>query len=111
MIELIIKKFLDTHLDVPSFLERPKQTPNSFVLFEKIGSSKKNHLKAATVVFQSYALSMYAAARLNEKVKEVVENMIQIDEISKISLNSDYNFTDTETKEYRYQAVFHINYY
>ena len=29
----------------------------------------------------------------------------------KYNLNSDYNFTDTETKEYRYQAVFDINYY
>lgn len=54
---------------------------------------------------------MYEAAVLNEELKEVIESMIELDEISKIKLNSDYNFTDTTTKEYRYQAVFDINHY
>lgn len=54
---------------------------------------------------------MYDAAKLNEELKEVVENMIELDEISNVQLNSDYNFTDTTTKEYRYQAVFDINHY
>ncbi|KZK42749.1 Phage-associated protein [Lactococcus cremoris] len=54
---------------------------------------------------------MYEAAKLNEKLKEVVEQLIELNEISNVSLNSDYNFTDTETKEYRYQAVFDINHY
>lgn len=111
MIELIIKKYLDGHLSVPSFLERPETVPNSYVLFEKTGSSKSNYLPASTFAFQSYAPSMYEAAMLNEEVKEAVEGMIVLDEISKISLNSDYNYTDTTTKEYRYQAVFDINHY
>ncbi len=111
MIEIVIKEYLDGHLSVPSFLERPKKPPKSFVLFEKTSSSKSNYLLAATFAFQSYAPSMYEAAVLNEELKEVVESMIELDEISKIKLNSDYNFTDTETKEYRYQAVFDINHY
>lgn len=111
MIELIIKQYLDSHLDVPSFLERSSNMPAKFVLFEKTSSGKSNHLKSATFAFQSYAKSLYDAAMLNEKVKEVVEQMIELPEISGIELNSDYNFTDTKTKEYRYQAVFDINYY
>ncbi|OJG14846.1 hypothetical protein RU96_GL000600 [Enterococcus canintestini] len=102
---------MDGHLDVPSFLERPEIVPDSYVLFEKTGSSKSNYLPSSTFAFQSYAPSMYEAAVLNEAVKEAVEGMIVLDEISKISLNSDYNFTDTTTKEYRYQAVFDINHY
>lgn len=46
-----------------------------------------------------------------EEVKRVIENMIELDEIRSIRLNNDYNFTDTTTKEYRYQAIFEINYY
>ena len=111
MIELILKRYLDGHLEVPSFLERSSTMPAKFVLFEKTSSGKSNHLKSATFAFQSYAKSMYDAAMLNEKVKEVVEQMIELPEISGIELNSDYNFTDEETKEYRYQAVFDINYY
>ena len=111
MIEIIIKNFLDTHLSVSSFLEKKGKMPLSYVLFEKIGSSKSNHLLSSTFAFQSYAPSMYEAAKLNEKLKEVVEQLIKLNEISNVSLNSDYNFTDTETKEYRYQAVFDINHY
>ena len=54
---------------------------------------------------------MHDAALLNEEVKDVVEGLIELDDISGISLNSDYNYTDTETKSYRYQAVFDINHY
>ena len=111
MIELIIKQYLDSHLDVPSFLERKSKMPAKYVLFEKTSGGKSNHLKSATFAFQSYAKSLYDAAMLNEQVKEVVEKMIELPEISGIELNSDYNFTDEETKEYRYQAVFDINYY
>lgn len=111
MIELIIKQFLDKRLSVPAFLERPAEPPEQFVLFEKTGSGKSNHLPSATFAFQSYAKSMYEAAILNEEVKSVVEELIKLNEISNVQLNSDYNFTDATTKEYRYQAVFDINYY
>ncbi|MDG6113750.1 hypothetical protein [Lactococcus formosensis] len=111
MIEIIIKKYLDEHLTVSSFLEKVEDMPNSYVLFEKTGSSKSNYLSSSTFAFQSYAPSMYEAAKLNEELKEIVEQLIILDEVSGVSLNSDYNFTDTETKEYRYQAVFDINHY
>lgn len=111
MIELVIKNYLDGQLSVPFFLERPEKPPKKYVLFEKTSSGKSNYLPSATFAFQSYAPSMYEAAVLNEEVKEAVEGMITLDEVSKVSLNSDYNFTDITTKEYRYQAVFDINYY
>lgn len=111
MIEIVIKQYLDTHLSVPAFLERPEKPPEKYVLFEKTGSSESNYLLSATFAFQSYAPSMYEAAQLNEELKEVAKNMLVLDEISKIKLNSDYNYTDTTTKEYRYQAVFDINHY
>ena len=111
MIEIIIKQYLDSHLSVPSFLEYPETPPREFVLFEKTGGGGNNHLPSSTFAFQSYAESMYESALLNEKVKEAVESLIELDEIRGISLNSDYNFTDTTTKEYRYQAVFDIKHY
>jgi len=53
MIEIIIKNFLDTHLSVSSFLEKKGEMPLSYVLFEKTGSSKNNHLLSSTFAFQS----------------------------------------------------------
>lgn len=111
MIEVIIKDYLDGHLDVPSFFEFEDNMPDEFILIERTGGRKENHLKSATVAIQSYSTSLFKASALNEKAKDVLENMIVLDEVSGIYLNSDYNFTDIETKRYRYQAVFEINYY
>lgn len=111
MIELVIKNYLDGRLSVPAFLEFPEEPIEKFVLFEKTSSAKHNHITSATFAFQSYAPSMYEAAKLNEEVKQAVESMIELNEIGRIGLNADYNFTDTAKKEYRYQAVFDINYY
>ena len=111
MIELIILKHLSNNLDVPVGLEKPEPLITSYVTFEKTGSSKRNHLLSSTLAFQSVASSMFAAATLNERVKESIESLIKHDEIVSVSLNGDYNFTDTTTKEYRYQAVFDIKHY
>ncbi|CQR25873.1 phage protein [Streptococcus varani] len=111
MIEVIIKKHLDEHLDVPSFFEHQAKEPERFVILEKTSGTKRNHLLSATFAFQSYAESLYEAALLNEKVKQVVEQLDGLPQVSGVHLNADYNFTDIATKRYRYQAVFDINYY
>lgn len=111
MIEIIIKQYLDDQFFVPVFLEKKGKMPEKYVLIEKTSGTKRNHLLSSTVAFQSYAESKYEAALLNEQVKESVESMIILNEISGIKLNSDYPFTDTETKQYRYQALFDINHY
>ena len=111
MIEIIIKNHLDSKLAEPVSLEKPASSTGNYVVFEKPVAVKNNHLPSAVFVFQSYGKSLYQALELNERVKQAVENLIELDEIRGISLNSDYNFTDTTTKEYRYQAVFDIKYY
>lgn len=111
MIETTIKNYLDKNLKVPVFLEVPEKMPGIFVVFEKTGSSRKNQLDSSVFAFQSYATNLFEAAKLNEKLKEVVLKMIELPEMANIKLNSDYNFTDTELKRYRYQAVFDIYHY
>ena len=111
MIELIILDHLNNKLDVPVSLEKPSSQTGSYVVFEQTSSGKSSHLPSATFAFQSYADSLYNAAVLNKEVKMAVESIIELDEIRGLTLNSDYNFTDTTTKEYRYQAVYEIRYY
>lgn len=110
MIELIIKNHLESELVEPIFLEKPTKATGSYVVFEKVGSSKKNTLESGTFAFQSYGTSIFEAVELNGRVKQAVESLINLNEIRSVKLNSDYNFTDTSTKEYRYQAVFDIGY-
>lgn len=111
MIEIIIKDFLDGRLSVPVLLEKERNQKGEFVLLEKTGGGSLDGLQSATVAVQSYSESLYKAAVLNEKVKDAMNGLVEVAEVSGVHLNSDYNFTDTETKEYRYQAVFDINYY
>ena len=111
MIEKIIKDYLKEQLRLPCFLEYPENPEKRFILIEKTGGSYENCIKTAMIAVQSYAESMYEAAMLNEKIKEAMLRMATINDICKVSLNSDYNYTDTEQKKYRYQAVFDINYY
>lgn len=114
MIEKIIYDYLNSLTDslgVPAYLERPKNSPDLFVLIEKTGSSQVNKIKSATIAIQSYAPGLYAAASLNEAVKAAMENAVDLPDIGAVRLNGDYNFTNTSRKEYRYQAVFEITYY
>ena len=111
MIETVLKQYLDGNLAVPSFFETPEPDQGSYVLIERTGGAMRNHLATGTFAFQSYASSMLEAAQLNEQVKAAVADAIELPEVASVRLNSDYNFTDTTTKKYRYQAVFDIGYY
>lgn len=111
MIEKTILDYLQKKLDVPVDLLHCGKIPGKCVLFEKVGSGKRNQIKNSTFAFQSYAETLYEACELNERVKEAVEGMVELGEIGRVKLNTDYNFTDTETKHYRYQAVYDITHY
>lgn len=111
MIEIIVKDYLSSVVDIPIVFEHQKNLPKRYILLEKTSGSRENYLNTSTIAIQSYAESLYEAARLNEKIKNLMYDLTTVAEVSKVSLNSDYNYTDTETKRYRYQAVFDIYYY
>lgn len=110
MIELIIKNHLEKTLKVPVYLEKEENMPDSYVIFEKTSGGRKNQINSASFAFQSYGKSMHEAAKLNEELKEAVFKIQWSEEVGGVRLNSDYNFTDTTSKKYRYQAVFDITY-
>ena len=111
MIELIVKNYLSTKLEITIVFEHQQNLPKKFILIQKTSGSRENFLNSSTIAIQSYAESMFEAAKLNEKIKNLMYDLITVDEVSSVNLNSDYNFTDTETKQYRYQAIFDIHYY
>lgn len=111
MIEKTIYEYLNEKLTVPTGLEAPKEKPEEYVIVEKEGSSLENFLCDSLIAVQSYSSSMYGAALLNEQVKTAMMDMIELDEICSVRLNSDYNDTDPDSAQYRYQAVFDITHY
>jgi hypothetical protein len=111
MIEKIVIDYLESALSVPVYAEVPEANTGAFVVVEKVGSSRTNYLDAATIAVQSYGDTLVDAAKLNQTAKGLMLEIVNLEQVSAVRLNSDYNFTDTETKRYRYQALFVITYY
>lgn len=110
MIEKSIYDYLKSAVDYV-YLERPKTPPAKYYLIEKTGGDRINYIYNSTIVVQSYAPSLYEAAKMNEDVIDLMLGAVSLGDISRVSLNSNYNFTDSTTKQYRYQAVFDITHY
>ena len=118
MIEVTLLEYLREYFEedsIPVYLNLPESLPNperqEFILIEKTGSSLENWLYESTIAIQSYGRDLYSAASLSQRVIRAMIEAISIDEITSISLNSEYEFTDTETKRPRYQAVFDVSHY
>lgn len=111
MIESIVQNFLLKKMKVPVLTEEPEEKPEKYIVLEKTGSGGENGIKTATMTIQSYGMSLWEAAQLNEEMKKAMEEIDDQDPVSKATLNSDYNYTDTSTKRYRYQAVYDFVYY
>lgn len=114
-IEQKVIQYLNEHTNARAFAEYPEtvERPGDgrFLLVEKTGSSLKNYISTAIIAVQSYAPTLYDASILNEVAKRAVLSMVERDDICKVTLNSDYNFTNPEKKQPRYQAVFEIVHY
>ena len=94
------------------FCEVPeKGIPADYILIEKTGSSRENRINQAMIAIQSISqTSLFTTMAMNEEVKEAMDEIVGLPEIFRCECNSDYNYTNTATKEYRYQAVFDLSY-
>lgn len=111
MIETIVLRYLEERTQLPCYLEVPEQPDAEYIIIEKTGSGCTNHIERATFAVRSCSrLSLLRAAEINELVKEAMDALPERPEVFRSALNSDYNYTDTETKTYRYQAVYDITF-
>jgi len=110
MIAKTLLDYLGSNLDVPVVMEAPDQT-TGYVLIDQTGSSRTNHIITTTFAIQSYGASLYDAMVLNDAVKDAMVGFAELDEITRVELETDYNFTNTATKQYRWQAVYLITHY
>ena len=113
MIEETVKIYLENNgLSAPVWMEKPKNPPSEYYIVEKTGGALEDHIYHSTIVVQSYAKSKYEAAEANDKVIELmVYGLVNEPDITKVELNSNYDYTDVQSKGYRYQSVFDITHY
>ena len=90
MIETVLLNYLNSAgLSAQVYMEQPAKKPSAFFILESLAN----------------------AAHMNEEIKQAMFNAVTLDEISKVELNSNYNYTDSATKQYRYQAVYVVVHY
>lgn len=111
MIEITVLDFVAERLEVPVRMEVPAKPPNRFVVLRKTHSSRENFIDTSIFVADSYAESLLEAAKLNEQVMSVMDDLIELNTVSSARRSGDYPFPDTSTKRYRYQAVYDITHY
>lgn len=116
MIECIVLNYLiEQNIDGVGqdvYLEVPEERPERYILIEKTGSGREDRIDNASFAIQSISSnSLLEAATINEAVKAVMESFADdSSEIYSCRLDTDYNYTNSRTKEYRYQAVYNIYY-
>lgn len=110
MILADLLEYLNDTLSVDVYAEDPEELTD-YVLLEQTGSSRTNHIITTTIAVQSYAPTLYEAMLLNDEVKEHMNGFAALDQVTRVELTTDYNFTNTATKQYRWQAVYNITHY
>lgn len=115
MIEQTVLDYLSQKLNVKAYMEKPQKPPKKYVIIERTSGRRRNFINEVTFAIQSYGESLFDACLLNEQVKNAMIGdgttsfgIASETDISKCSLNTDYNYTDTQTKSYRYQAVYDL---
>lgn len=111
MIEIIVRDYLEQMLSVPVFMEFPENPPDRFVILKKGDTTRDNWLETAEFIPESYETSMMDAAKLNQRVKDAMDALTELDNISASDLAADYPAFDEKNKRHRYQAVYNVTYY
>lgn len=111
--EYIIQYFNDTPGFPKLYAEVPdNMTDGHYYLIEKTSSSTENHVITSKFALQSISTnSLLESIRMNEEIKLFMEQFVAAPRVARVELDSDYNFTDPDRNEYRYQAVFNITHY
>lgn len=110
MILTDLLQYLNAHLTVEAYAEAPEELTD-YVLLEQTASRRSNHIITTTIAIQSYGRSLLDAMNLNAEVETAMDGFLTLDNVTRVELETDYNFTDTTTKQYRWQAVYNITHY
>lgn len=93
------------------YAEVPDSPSGEFFVVDKTGSSTENHICTSTIAVQSYADSKAEASDANERIKAIMDGIVELDSIGACYLDTDYNFANVARKQHRYQAIFRITHY
>lgn len=110
--ELIINYLIDQNISGIGrnvYAETPLDLPDNYVLISRTGGGMSNYLRDYTVYTETVSrLDKLTAATLHEAVIDAMIRLPDTTEVFRCRLNSDYDATRPEMKDYRYQALWQI---
>lgn len=106
----MIESLLRNYLADQGFASAFEKQPGVNIVLDKTGGQLNGHQFLHTFAIQTYGESKARAAKLSYQVMQAMLDMPQhTTRVVDVQLNSGpYDFTDTSTKAYRYQAVYEI---
>jgi len=112
MIEATILNCIENCTGIPAFTEMPENPPDTLAIVERIGGTLNEHIYHSIIAVKSYAPFLLDAAQNCELIQQaLIYQMVNEDDVIKVTLNSASNNTDEFTKSPRYQALFEIAHY
>ena len=112
MIEVAIREYLADNLeDMGVYMEQPKTPPKEYILLRLADSGRVNQIDAATFFVTVISDSLYSAAKLKDKVKELLFDAINLDYISHSSIGGESATLDSSNRVYQYNITFNFYYY
>lgn len=112
MIEKSIVKYLKEQLNIKVSTETPSNPPNEYLVVMTTNERKiAPNIETCLCSVLAYSKTMQSASELNERVKDAMEQICSLNEITACNLNAGGNDTDTERKIYRYRTTYDMTYY
>lgn len=94
------------------YAETPVNPPENYVLIQRTGGGVTNRIREHNIITETISRkSKETAMGLHEEVVEAMLRMADTADVYRCRLNSDYESTRADRKEYRYQALWEITVY
>ena len=111
MIETKILDYLQRTLNTTYvYLETPKTSHASYVVFQIVDRTRTNLIDAVTVRLWSYGKTKEEAATLDSLVRNAMYDFADVNNISSSTLGGGADDYDTDLNRYRYSSYFNITY-
>lgn len=91
------------------YAEVPVDIPDNYVLIRRSGGSQADYIRNYNVYTETISRTdKLTAARNHEAVIGAMNEIRDYTDVFRCALNSDYDATNTATKEYRFQALWQM---
>ena len=112
MIEVVLRQYLADNIEnMAVVMEQPKNPPKEYILLRLADSGRVNHIDAATFFVTIISDSLYSAAKIKEKVKDLLFDAVSLDCISHSSSGGESATLDASNHVYQYNLTFNFYYY